>query len=1270
MEDMQQVVQGIAARVAALEGWRAGLQQLETRLERLEKTAAQSEELLRNFENNLASAMREIELMRERQRIQEANYTLAAQKIEEIEARLQHLNANSGGAVDTRVLGKPQTFSGETDQWRDWSFIFTAFTGAVGSPLLVELMWAAEEEEIIKLKDMQPSRLASSAQIWYMLVMLCRGKALDLCRAVGEQGNGLEAWRQLLIEFEPRTKGRFGGLLAQVLNFSFGEDVNNELNRFESAIKRYQDSSTEVLPDSIKVGIVMNNMKDANVQNHLYLNSKKFDTFHKVKDELRDYAFARRRVDDPMDVGALKGSPKGDGKGKKDTKTDSSAYAKAKAKAGAAAKAKAKAAAAAKAKAKAKGAAKAKAGAKKLVCWGCGEEGHPKKDCPNKGQQDDDGVKALLPATTQHMIWALTDDVPSPTAEDNLRAALRELEQLETDLIAALSPDADELPADSLEIDEIEEIFTFGAVQAISGQVDYSQWLQEDECAVIFSGEKEATDELAELTTARKRIQFLIDSGSVCHACPVHFAPYLTLLPPMIDLNLRTATGAPVKEYGRKKLELTIPGADLDITLHVKSLDVTKLILSVSKLNDVGLTVTFAPKGGWLLKDSIQIRLTRQRDTFWLEADLKVPAELVDLLVPLQPGQAESSSSGASSSSSSMKAQVAPEARDPNVPTAPIKPTKEEQDLHKITHIPMRSWCDFCVRAKAQELDHALQKVKGLLPLIAADWMYTGKEADEKSIPTLNLCDRDTGALNPSPAPSKAPTIYTVYVIDAFISGLGYLRIIFQTDQEPAMLKLQMELMKYRHHQIVPQKSPKYSHESNGLVENGNKLVHGQVRVLILQVEDNYEIILSSEHVIMYWIIRHSGFLLNRFGIKHDGHCPYYHIKGKEYNGLLVEMAEVVWFKDSTVAAKAESQWQSAVWLGKDNESDEHLLGFKDYLEAVKARSIRRKPEGRGPGCRFERKYLDELVALPWGKAGQIIERSAGVRRKYITRAAVRQHGATRGCAGCEETSSIHNSRCRDRFEKIFAQELAAAPKAALVPPPAPIRSKEPEPSGEGLQPAPELSKEERFAEAQAADVEMDNEQQPEPAGEDGGMQAEEELDAEPLPNSEEARRGVRRAAPARQADEPRDRREVGVKAPRLAPNIAGLTVPEDYNENVEYLIAAVECCDYDEEEEKAFLIAKLSDVEETKTLTPSETYQEYEKLPLSNFENCYDEYTGLKLDAKMVKEGDLRELASHSEFQVYLDVPTSRRDQNKKKTKTIGARWLRHMALKIFGKQ
>eukprot|EP00971_Amphidinium_carterae_P041272 810416-Amphidinium_carterae.1 len=63
----------------------------------------------------------------------------------------------------------------------------------------------------------------------------------------------------------------------------------------------------------------------------------------------------------------------------------------------------------------------------------------------------------------------------------------------------------------------------------------------------------------------------------------------------------------------------------------------------------------------------------------------------------------------------------------------PPQPTKQEQEQHRITHMPYKSWCPICVKAKGQSVHHRRGALKEE-SFIQLDYAYT-----RSSIPTWQV---------------------------------------------------------------------------------------------------------------------------------------------------------------------------------------------------------------------------------------------------------------------------------------------------------------------------------------------------------------------------------------------------------------------------------------------------------------------------------------------------------------------------------------------------
>ena len=86
-----------------------------------------------------------------------ANMELMAAKILVLESR----KSESSGLIDTRVLGKPSIFEGGHEHWREWSFVFCGFVGAINPATLEAMLKAGNSDTAILLVSLGVSGLWS-----------------------------------------------------------------------------------------------------------------------------------------------------------------------------------------------------------------------------------------------------------------------------------------------------------------------------------------------------------------------------------------------------------------------------------------------------------------------------------------------------------------------------------------------------------------------------------------------------------------------------------------------------------------------------------------------------------------------------------------------------------------------------------------------------------------------------------------------------------------------------------------------------------------------------------------------------------------------------------------------------------------------------------------------------------------------------------------------------------------------------------------------------
>ena len=95
--------------------------------------------------------------------------------------------------MDTRLLGKPSDFPGAQDARRGWSTVFQGTLATETTP----------NATIVDDVDR-----AASAQLYWMMLMICKGAALNT-GFLAEDSEGFEAWRQLPEKYEPKMRTRF-----------------------------------------------------------------------------------------------------------------------------------------------------------------------------------------------------------------------------------------------------------------------------------------------------------------------------------------------------------------------------------------------------------------------------------------------------------------------------------------------------------------------------------------------------------------------------------------------------------------------------------------------------------------------------------------------------------------------------------------------------------------------------------------------------------------------------------------------------------------------------------------------------------------------------------------------------------------------------------------------------------------------------------------------------------------------------------------------------
>ena len=227
-------------------------------------------------------------------------------------------------SMDLKTLsnvGKPDQLKSES-QWFEWSTIFRSYASLV-HVLLEALMREAEDRDpkdergefmTNTMMSLNPEKVQASKQLYFILLMLCRGEPLDIVNNAG-QHEGLVAWKKLCNRFEPAVRTRLAGLLLELLRYDFSGDIMARLESWEREVTRWEKRAGEPITKNIRIGIVLISLEEGPIKQHLLLHSSKYDSWDAFKLELIDLKRAQDAAHGvaPMEVDAL-GGKKGGGK--------------------------------------------------------------------------------------------------------------------------------------------------------------------------------------------------------------------------------------------------------------------------------------------------------------------------------------------------------------------------------------------------------------------------------------------------------------------------------------------------------------------------------------------------------------------------------------------------------------------------------------------------------------------------------------------------------------------------------------------------------------------------------------------------------------------------------------------------------------------------------------------------------------------------------------------------------------------------------------------
>ena len=199
-------------------------------------------------------------------------------------------------------------------KYADWSFKLTSY--------LAVSTRADDDRDTSRLDGTLGSALSS--QMYYILVMTTAGAALDKCHNAG-----VNEW--FVMEWEPKLRARYVGLLMNVLGCRFRDDIPTKLAAIEGTVHDCENKSTKTVDDDIRIGVTMLGMEDMRVKEHFIWKSVRITSWNQMREEILEITRRQQYIDSQTMPKQLGANPKSKSKGKdkaKDAKNESSKNAK------------------------------------------------------------------------------------------------------------------------------------------------------------------------------------------------------------------------------------------------------------------------------------------------------------------------------------------------------------------------------------------------------------------------------------------------------------------------------------------------------------------------------------------------------------------------------------------------------------------------------------------------------------------------------------------------------------------------------------------------------------------------------------------------------------------------------------------------------------------------------------------------------------------------------------------------------------------------------
>ena len=208
----------------------------------------------------------------------------------------------------------------------------------------------------------------------------------------------------------------------------------------------------------------------------------------------------------------------------------------------------------------------------------------------------------------------------------------------------------------------------------------------------------------------------------------------------------------------------------------------------------------------------------------------------------------------------------------PRIARSPKEPTSLERALHEVTHLPLRSWCRFCMMGRSKDAYHARLAEVDDVPRIGMDYMRVSEHgvnstvegaAGDVGITMLVVKDFMYKSVWVYPVEGKGVTMAEwlpgMIRADMSMCGMDNSMLIVKSDQEPAIKELQEEIARQRRQGgsvgTILENSRVGDSSSNGRTERSIQELGGMLRTLKFALEARTgDVKVGLDHPIIGWL--------------------------------------------------------------------------------------------------------------------------------------------------------------------------------------------------------------------------------------------------------------------------------------------------------------------------------------------------------------------------------------------------------------------------------